>query len=251
MFHLGAFFEDIDPAGALVNIAAVREEMIFTSGDDYRVPEGLSHVVGAAAIIGDASGVRAQLAAPSLRMIANLDIEPVVVGADVFGSPPEVLFHPNSAIPLTPDEALTFLVESDPAVPEAHYGLVFLSDGPQVAVTGDIIAIRATAAITQIVTGWVNGNLTFAQTLPAGRYQVIGLRVRSTDAVAARLVFPAQVARPGVACVNALGDTDPSAFRFGRFGVFGEFPHTIPPTLDVLGGVATAQVIHLDLLKVA
>ncbi len=250
MFHIGAFYEEIDPAATLVNIAAVREEMIFTTGDDYRVPEGLAHLVGAAAIIGDPSGARAQVAAPSLRMHANLDIEPVVTGADSFGSPPEVLFHPTSPIPLTPDEAVTFLVESDPTVPEAHYGLILLADGPQAPVTGDFISIRATAAVPQAIDVWVNGNLTFAQTLPAGRYQVIGFRCRSTDGVAARLVFPAQVARPGVPCVNVIGDLDPGVFRFGRFGVFGEFPHTIPPTLDILGGTASSQVVLLDLLKV-
>lgn len=251
MFHLGAFYEDIDPGGALVNIAAVREEMIFTTGDDYRVPTDMANIVGAAAIIGDASAVRAQLAAPSLRMHANLDIEPLITPGDVFGSPPEGLFHPQAAIPLTPDEALTFLVESDPSVAEAHYGIVLLSDGPQVRVTGDMIVIRATATVQQVLGAWVNGNLTFGQTLPAGRYQVIGLRVRSADAVAARLVFPAQVARPGVPVVNLLTDNDVGSFRFGGFGVFGEFPHTIPPTIDVLGGTAAAQVIHMDLLKVA
>jgi hypothetical protein len=34
-------------------------------------------------------------------------------------------------------------------------------------------------------------------------------------------------------------------------GVFGEFPHTNPPTLDCLGVTDTSQVILLDLIRVA
>lgn len=250
MFHLGAFYESKDQAGAFLAINAVREEMIFTNGVDYRIPEGLAHIVGGAIMVNHATVVRGQFAAPSLRMHANLDIEPLVISAAVFGSPPEVLFHPMSAIPLTPDEALNCFIEATPGGAVAQYGLVWLSDGPQEHVTGDIISIRATSTVQQVAGAWVNGNLAFAQTLPAGRYQVIGFRCRSTDGVAARLVFPAQVNRPGVAVVNALGDLDPTPFRYGRFGSFGEFPHTIPPTLDILGGVAAAQVSILDLLKV-
>jgi len=249
MFHLGAFYEDINPGGVLVPIAAVREEMFFTIGDDYRVPEAYPFIIGGAALIEDASAARGQIVSPSLRILANLDVEPVIAAA-VFGSPPEVLFHGGAPIPLTPDEALNFYMESAPVAVEVHYGLVWLADGPQQAVSGQMFSVRATATVAQAVDAWTNGDLAFGQTLPAGRYQVIGMRARSTDGVAARLVFPEQVARPGVACVNAVGDIDPTAFRFCRSGVFVEFPDTNPPTVDVLGGVAAAQIFIFDLLRV-
>jgi hypothetical protein len=68
--------------------------------------------------------------------------------------------------------------------------------------------------------------------------------------VAARLVFPEQVARPGVAAVNAIGDLDPYYFRYGRMGVWGEFPHTNPPTVDCLGVTDSSQIYLMDLLRV-
>lgn len=250
MFHTLAFYEDIDPAGALVPITVVREEMIFTTGDDARVPDALPFIIGAAALIGDASGIQAQVQSPSLRMLANLDVEPIVL-ADLFGSPPEVLFHPERAIPLTPDEAIQFFMNSNPAAAEQHYGLVWLADGVQNPIVGEFFRVRATSAITQVLTAWTNGNLTFGQTLPAGRYQIIGMRARSADAIAARLVFPEQVARPGVPVVNAIGDTDVSVFRAGRCGVFGEFPSTNPPTVDVVGGTGTAQYYILDMVRIS
>lgn len=250
MHHIAAFYESIDPGGALVPIAAVREEHIFVSGDDLRVPAGLTNVLGLAALINDASGVRAQLASPTLRSLANIDVEPIVLAA-VFGSPPENLFHFDSGIPVAADEALNFNVNSNPAAAAAHYGLVFLGDGPQQPVSGQMFSLQATATVAQAVGTWTNGNLTFSQVLPAGRYQIIGMRARSTDGVAARLVFPDQTPRPGVPIVNAIGDLDPMSFRYGKAGVFGEFPHTNPPTVDVLGGVAAAQTFIFDMIRVA
>lgn len=248
MFHTIAWFESIDPANALVPIAAVPEVQLFSSGDDIRVPEKLPGLIGAAALINDASGVRAQLQAPSLRVLTNLDIEPIVLAA-TFGEPPEVLFHPQSFIPLDPDEALQFHVQSDPAAAVAHFGVVWLADGPQVPAEGRLFSVRATSAVTQVNGAWTNGALTLSQTLPAGQYQVVGMRARSTDGVAARLIFTEQTSRPGVPMANAVADEDVMAFRFGRAGVFGVFPNTIPPTVDVLGGAATSQVYILDLIR--
>lgn len=249
MFHLAAWYESIDPAGALVPIAGVPEQAITVQGDDIRVPKSLPFILGKAALENDASAAQAQIQSPSLRMLTNLDVEPIVAAA-VFGSPPEVLFHPESPIPVTADESLNFAVNSDPAVAAAHYGLVWLGDGPQPPATGQMFTVRAVGAIQQAVGVWTNGNLTFGQTLPAGRYQVVGMRARSADGVACRLVFQEMTARPGVACVNAIGDLDPKSFRYGRGGIFGEFDHTNPPTLDVIGGTGTAQILLLDMIRV-
>lgn len=248
-FHLGAFYEDVDPGGALATIAAVREQTLFTNGDDLRVPTALPFVLGAVAMVDDASGVRAQLQSPSLRVLTNLDIEPIVLAA-VLGSPPESLYHPHAPIPLVPDESLNFAFQSNPAAIEVHYGLVWLGDGPQTELSGPLFSIRATATVQQTVDMWENGNLAFAQTLPAGQYNIVGMRARSTDAIAARLVFPEQIPRPGVPVVNAIADLDPKMFRYGRTGVFGSFPHTNPPTVDVLGGVAAVQNFIFDMVRV-
>lgn len=248
MFHYGMFAQSIDPANALTAISAAREEVFFTNGPDFRVPTGLPFLIGALGQVNDASGSRAQVQSPSLRMLANLDVEPIVLAA-VLGSPPEGSTWPQTPIPLVADEALNFAFLSDPVAAQLHYGHIILSDGPQQAVQGQLFTVRATATIAQNTVAWVNGNLTFNQSLPAGRYAVVGMRARSADAVAARLVFPEQMARPGVPVINAIADLDPWHFRFGRMGVFGEFPHTNPPTLDVIGGAAAAQTIMLDLIR--
>lgn len=249
MFHLCGYEQSIDPAGALVTINAIPEATLTTSGADIRVPTQLPNIIGAACTINDASLSRAQIQSPSLRIRTNLDVEPIV-NALVFGNPPEQSYWPETPIPLAPLESVNFAVQSDPAAAAIHRGLIWLSDGPQSPVGANMFTIRATSAVTLATGTWVNGVLTFNQVLPAGRYAVVGMRARGTNLVAARLVFAEQLARPGVLAVNAIGDMDPYWTRFGRMGVFGEFEHTVPPTIDCLGVTDSAQVFEFDLVQV-
>lgn len=251
MFHLGAFVQSIDPANAFTNINAVREEQLATNGVDFRIPPWAKSIVGYAAAINDASLVRAQLQSPSLRLQANLDISPIVQAPDFGAALLQVTMFPDGPIELVEDEAINFGVLSDPAAAAIHAGLVWLSDGPIQPAVGRMFTVRCTAAVQQVAAAWVNGNLTFGQVLPAGEYAVVGARFRSTDMIAARLVFSAQNARPGFAGANAITDADNPIARFGRLGVWGTFPNTVPPTIDVLGGAAAAQVVLLDLIRVS
>lgn len=250
MFHLAAFEQSVDPAAALIAINGIREEQFQVNGVDYRVKAGLENVLGAACTINDASATRAQIQSPSLRMLANIDVEPIIA-ALVFGSLPLSGFRPDKPIPLVADENVNFAVQSDPAAAAIHRGLVWFGDGAQAPVNGSFFTIRATSAVTLATGTWVNGNLVFGQVLPSGRYQVIGFRARGANLVAARLVFPEQVPRPGTLAVNAIGNLSDEVFRAGNAGVWGEFDQTVPPTVDCLGTVDAAQTYLIDLVKVA
>ncbi len=250
MFHLAAWYENLDPGGVLTPIAAVVDQSVFTSGNDIRVPTQMPNIVGQACLVNDASAAAAQIQSPSLRAMVNLDIEPLVAAA-VFGSPPEGLFHPLAPISVVADEPVNFAIESDPAAIQHHYGLIWFGDGPQQPVPGNIFSVRATSALTLGQGVWINGTLSFSQTLPLGRYTIVGMRARGANLVAARLVFVGGAFRPGVPAVNALGDEDPMVFRYGRHGTFGVFHSNTPPTVDALGITDTAQSYVFDLLQVA
>jgi hypothetical protein len=210
----------------------------------------MPNIVGQAALGADASMAAAQVQSPSLRAMVNLDIEPVVAAA-VFGSPPEVLFHPLAPVSVVADEPVTFAVNSDPSGAVVHYGLVWFGDGPQQPVPGNIFSVAATSALTLAAGTWVNGVLAFNQTLPLGRYTIVGMRARGANLVASRLVFVGGAFRPGVPAINAVGDLDPVIFRYGRHGAFGVFHSNTPPTVDCLGVTDTTQQYIFDLLQVA
>lgn len=249
MHHLSAYYESVDPGGALIPIAAVNDPVLFTDGDDVRVPTALPNIIGKACLQNDASPLRAQIQSPSLRSFVNVDVEPIVQ-ALVWGSPPEATLHPLSPIPVTPDEAVNFYIMNTGGDAQVHQGFIWYSEGALQPTPGRIFSVYATSAITLAAGVWVNGNLTFGSTLPQGDYQVVGLRARGTNLVAARLVFVGGTWRPGVMAVNAIADEDVVVTRFGRMGVWGQFNTNTPPTVECMGVTDSAQVYIIDLIRV-
>jgi len=249
MNHLAAYYQLFNPDGVLVNVDAVQDTSVFTSGKDIRVPLPLPTIIGEVAMTGAANLIGSQVQSPSLRTIANIDVEPVV-DSILFGDPPEAMMHPMNPIPVTGDEAVNFAINSDDGGNRSHYGFIWFADGAQATVNGEIYSITATANATLVHGVWVNSNLTFNQVLPVGNYQVVGMRARGTNLVAARLVFVGGTWRPGVPAVNSIADLDAKHFRYGRMGVLGEFHTNTPPTLDCIGATDTAQTITLDVIRV-
>lgn len=194
--------------------------------------------------------VAAQLQSPTLRRVLNYDVRPVE-GATV---PPNVARYidlSKAQLSLSTDEAIDAFVTDTAAGAEQDTVLIWLGDGTFSVPAGDIFSVKATGATTLVAYAWTNGSLTFTQTLPAGRYAVVGMRAESTGLIAARLVFVGYQWRPG--CIgfatSILQDVLP--FRQGDLGTWGEFQHNTPPTVDFLSSSAdTAETIILDLVKV-
>tara|TARA_S200002703_G_scaffold160053_1_gene176356 strand:+ start:648 stop:1400 length:753 start_codon:yes stop_codon:yes gene_type:complete len=249
MFHLGAYYESVDQGGVAADIAGVPDEAITVQGDALRVPKDLPNLGLGAIVTAATTLTSAELQAPSLRQLANFSIEPLNAAATP-ANPPALADILNNPRPLVGGEDLTMNVNSDNTGAVAIYGLAAFTDGAVQQATGEMFSIRFTTAITLAAGTWVNGNVTFSQDLPFGQYAVVGLRVRSTNLVAARLAFVGGGFRPGVLGVNAIGDVDANYARYGRAGVWGTFESTSPPTLDGLGVTDTTQSGVLDLIKV-
>jgi hypothetical protein len=249
LLHLAAWFQSVDPANAFQAIPGVPDPAITVQGNDIRVPKPLPFVVGYGGVINDASLARAELQSPSLRATLNLDVEPVVQGK-IFTNPQLFNIIIGNGVPIVPDESLNWFVQSDPAAAAIHYGLAMLADAPLQPVKGNYYSVRATAACALVAGTWVNGALTFAQVLPAGSYQVVGMRARGANLLAARLVFVGGTYRPGVIAAATIGGLDNDYQRFGNMGVFGQFDNTTPPTVDCLGDTDAAQSFIFDLIKV-
>jgi hypothetical protein len=249
MFHLAAYYQNVDPAASLKAINAVPDQAVFSSGLDIRVPTGLAKLLGAAALSAATVPLYAQVSSPTLRDLANQDVSPIADAivwteshclGDFFDNPRD----------LTELEAVEFAIYATGGAAAHEYGLIFLGDGPVKPTSGKIFTVEATAAITLAAGKWVNGALTFNSTLPAGTYQVVGMKAFGANLIAARLVFVGGSFRPGVLGDPALDQNFNPIFRYGRLGVFGQFDSNQPPTLDALGETDTAQILFLDLIKV-
>jgi len=249
MFTLIGWQQNVNTGGVLTEIDALADQHIRVEDNNIIVPRGLNALLGAYHCAPTAT--LAQLSSPSLRRTVLLDIAPIDVGTEP-ASPPGFLNLFYSPIALDEDEALRALVAGGEGAAERKVVLAWLGDGPQAAVQGEFFTIRATGNTTLTAYAWTNVALTFTQTLPAGRYAVVGMRAQSAGCLAARLVFVGGVWRPGCIGADAISDISPDLFRGGRLGVWGEFEHTQPPTVDFLSASAdTSEVVYLDIAKLS
>lgn len=240
-------FETSASEAALTAITPIPDGTVAISGNDLRVPTGLTWVNFAAAMINSATAtLRAQLQSPSLRSTLNFDLGGIVNGL-IFGNLPPSARMWDTPLPLAALEPLDFMIQNGAAV--MNRGFIMLADGPVKPVTGQIFTVRCTAAASLVTATWVNSALTFGQTLPAGHYQVVGMRCWSANSCAARLFFIGGAWRPGVLTQNTETQTEWFDFRYGNIGVLGEFDNTTPPSIDIMGITDTAEVVFLDLIK--
>lgn len=255
MFTLVSYY-DVAAHPALAAIPGIADPHIRVAANDIYVP-ALNKILAIVAHGEDIDAVRMQ--SPSLRRMVN---QPLTTIHSAPGCPPSGMavaqnvddFHLN---PRTLDiaEALNAYC-MNPAPGGAEYVFVWLMDALESLPSGEIFSIEGTTTSVGVLGTWVNGALVFTQTLPAGRYAVVGMRSESNIGVhvvvATRLVFPDISPRPGVvACHSAWQHSNP-LFRHGALGSWGEFEHDAPPTIDCLDTAdpGAAIPIILDLIQV-
>lgn len=241
-FTLAAFHKAAVSA-TLLPLAPLADESLTVAGNDLTIPS-LNALV-AALVFGDAP-TQAQLRSPSLRRLILEDISKMINTETCVGAQNVIVDRSADPLILEASEKLN--------VYTIHtldgWALVWLADGPITPVHGDIHTIRATTGHTTAENIWENVALTFDQTLPVGRYQVVGMRAFGTNLLAARLVFIGYGWRPGVPAGDVISAQDVKLFRKGKFGAFGEFEFDAPPTVDLVGsGVTAAEEIYLDLIQ--
>lgn len=235
-------------AGAVVQqpITAVPDEHVRVEGDNIIVPP-LNQMVAYMAVGLDIQN--AQLVSPQLRRIALLDIAPVENTAlPVF--PPDFPNRPDNPLPLEIDEALTARVGNSNVGAQQESVLAVLANGPLSQVSGPIHTVEVTATAAAVAYAWSNAPLVFTQTLPVGSYDVVGARCEQANTIAFRLVFIGKVWRPGTLACPAISSKDVFKSRYGAMGIWENFEHNTPPTVDFFGdGTGGAATLYLDLIK--
>lgn len=277
MIDMIAFYGARAGTTAPLNVAGVPDTHVTVQGNNVIVPSQCNRLLGLLAMSQATAGSltnQMQLSSPSLRATTLLDVPcflangTVTPANQVPGNDPPYNCFKESPIDLVPGEGLQMLSAVDvAAAAENVASVVTLTDGILACpYTGRIETVIADAQqpITTI-NQWNPTSIIFRQVLRAGTYAVVGMKFQGVSAIAARLVFGNQGARPGVIACNAPAgaatvggfagskDTYDGLFRYGRAGIFGVFSHTNPPVLEVMSSATdSAAVMHvaLDLLKI-
>ena len=253
--HLGGFLEDQDPAGAFVNIAALQDDLLFTEGDNLRVPS-LNRVLAVAGGADNAATARIRLSSPTLDAETRPEITPLnqATGDVEPGSPQAVMSFMDNPLTLGVDEQLKANILSNPSAAASQWALLWFSDGAVQPVTAqNMQTVRGTGSTTVTAQAWSSCNITLDEDLTPGNYQLVGLRVESATAVAGRVVFRTGSPpwRPGCLGTDSAADLADDMFRFGRMGIWGGFPFVQLPGIEFLCNAAdSAQVVYYDLIKI-
>jgi len=193
-----------------------------------------------------------RLNVPALRSIALPHVAPLEVGSAVSDVPHVSEYGEYGPVIPKIDEIAVETSNSGGAAERHVVGLWLRDPQARPALPGPTFTVRGTASITTGNLSWGEGSFTLESTLPAGRYQVVGLDVIGANLVFARLRFPEQTMLPGVLARTSQANQPIRDFRFGRSGLFGEFESTAPPLLQLFGTAApTTQIVYLDLIKVS
>lgn len=250
MWTLIGFNENASAASAYVNLHAAYDQTVHVVDDVLYVPDPFINLVACCAVGKDI--VRAKLESPSLRRIGVMMIEPKSnYDYAAFRQYPVVRDSRESPIALHAGEGLEGFVYTGRAPDEFAAIGVYLSDGPITPVRGEIYTVRATfASLTPEEYKWINGELTFEETLPVGRYQVVGASCWHYKGLLFRLVPVGAPNRPGGICGIEEGNIEPAIQRMGEMGVWCEFHSLNPPSLDILAESVTASTgsVELDLI---
>lgn len=246
--HVVGFFENQDSGGVLVGVAAVADSTLNVAGDNVAVPVWADKLAGVGGI--GATITLCRVNSPELDRLVEEDVAPLNLAAEpAVPTPWQNMF--NAPRQLKESENMSVEVAEAAAGAEDEYVVVFLTSGKVALPSGEIFTVRATGATTVTADVWTNCPLTFGQTLPAGRYAIVGAHVVSATGIAYRFNISGQAQRPGGFAYDAVSDMPDAIFRKGGLGNWGEFEHNVPPQLEMLCTAAdTAQAVYLDLIKV-
>lgn len=263
-FDIVAFYES-QAAAALTAMAAVADPVYKVEGDDITVKKQAPFLAGSLGLaVTQATLKYYEFRQPSLkvpyRFYKGADINDVLVAEafnNLFGNP----------LPLYAGEKLNAYIQN--ATNEVDLVAAWLSSGN--APLSAMEAVAPTHAITgyadQALTAgaWTDVAITWDQSLPKGRYAVVGMMVGSYIAAGyaggvARLVLLDSVWRPGVIVRNAEADklgvhsASPGMLYGERWPLMNEisFEHDEMPDLEICAGAAlTDHVVELLLQKIS
>ena len=249
MFTTVAYYQDVDCAAAYVAINACADQHIRVSGKHIYIGD-LSNIVGVYAS-GGGTTLGAYLDTPSLRRFVLYDIDPIQAGVTPSGSESFRMF-PTNALALMKNEGMDFYIKATDGSASHKFGLIWLADGALAPVGGEIFTLQGDVTATGVAGTWVNGTISFRQTLPVGRYAVVGAACYGASLIAFRFVPVGAFNRPGGLGSANLGARGLDQQRKGGMGVWFEFDAITPPTIDILSNSTTSShSVYLDLIKLA
>lgn len=250
MFTCVAYSESIATTAAWQKVTAVADQHIKTSGDSIYI-SGYNRYMGALGVLGT-NTLGGRLVSPRLRRFSPIEISPISLVL-ITTDPVEHDINLNRSIILDIDEQLELEFYGTVVAAQQLGAAVWLADSEITPVKGEIFTCRGNITLAGAAGAWEFANLTLAEDLPVGSYDVVGFDLVAANGVCARLVPVGANNRPGVPVRQTVDTVIPNnIFRHGKMGVFCTFPHNNIPGVEVFSNTAIAGATYqvlIDLIK--
>jgi hypothetical protein len=249
MWNVYAFFKNLAASQVYAKVSATADPVLPQDQNGNFIPRANEQIF--AAIVAGVGVTAAQINTPKLRQVTLPEIYPPNVSATLLNPPPFAwydMYGPNinAVDPLAVGASTYGTGASD------VFAALFSRPQKVTAPKGPVFVVPCTFSITTVKGAWVNGPIVFPTNLPYGSYSIVGMRVQTAGALAARLYIPGGADfRPGVICDGAYGNYQIDDYwQMGNAGLYGVFKSTAQPTLDLFGLAAGAQtgVCFLNLI---
>jgi len=193
---------------------------------------------------------RARIDAPSLRAFTPPRL-PFFRRAGSPGTEPPLNDFAHLGLILRGAEEISVQTSNDLGTgTQNHYAVLCVGPTLSPPSRGPDFWVRATGNTTLVPHQWTNVPLTLESQLPAGNYRIVRFIARSASGVAARVITPGSIWRPGIICINGEGQSPHRHFVDGRYGDFGTFSTVALPSVEFLSFQAdTAQEVYFGLVR--
>jgi|SRR5215469_3097499 len=251
MLQVSAFTSSIANTAADQQILAVADGLIPTRDFALVVPPDLPRVV--ATMFYGANLTTAKLKPASYRRFGDYWVLPyanAIGGAGAMTPYLDLTDSPVSGPPLIldPQEELPAYAQQGSAGAQQAYACVVFSEAGVKRHSGKFFTVRATGTNTLVPNTWSVCTPVMDTGLPAGRYNLVGMRVKSAGCLFFRAVIVQQFHRPGGFGFQADTSFEPMGQRLGGWGIWGNFDHLTVPNIEIMSTSAdTSETIWFDL----
>lgn len=243
--HLAAYYASVADGATNANVAAANDGILTITNSRFIVPQK-AEIICTWTL--ETTVLRMRLNTPKYRFVGLPSLIPVNNSLTI-PSPLNIANFIDAPLPVDPVDEIGVEASQSSGGAENNLTLMLLRFENRPLIPGPIYRLRGTAAITAAAGVWASGSITLDQSLPAGRYAIVGLDVIGTNIGGARLIVPGSAYRPGVPARNSRAQIPHPLFARPNLGIWGEFESVNLPNLEIMcTGANTSQEVYLDVI---
>lgn len=249
MWHTCAYSASITNGSTNAAVAAVADNVFkIGASNGFVLQEDMMLLL---AEVAPNNATAARLQSPKLAQFGYLQLEPLQAGAKTANG---LLLASWPFRPFTfrNQEEVVAYVDTGGAASAVETIVASFSNGIDQIPTGEELTIKFTSTTAAVSGAWTLLTITLSQTLPEGRYAMIGSTLQSTNGLYHRWTFWNQFYRPGMPSTTAYTAQQWPGERDYRMGLMGQFSNVTLPNIEALViGTDSSHTGFMKVLKVA